>query len=169
MIEFKLISMTDYVSEIEDYVEQSRNNERACELMFRYKDFLKQPLTLGMFVPCDQSGNVLEDMGVVNRDHYFNEEGGNIYLYQFNRRNRKKYLEAKERVLFKGLEIFKDKYHQTERTIYNINDFRVGILFKYHSGKEEFKFQLADNNSTIEDLVKYGFELTESAIKSLGV
>lgn len=128
-----------------------------------------EPLTLGMFVPCDESGNVLEEP-IFSTEHNDNcyckscvEEGFRYENYLIDLEN------AKEKVLFKVLEIIKDKYHQTERTIYNINDFRVGILFKYHSGKEEFKFQLADNNSTIEDLVKYGFELTESAIKSLGV
>lgn len=70
----KLISMTDFVLEhpaTTDY-------EWQLSKHLKYANFLKQPLTLGMFVPTDEDGNVLKPQ-----------------IVDFN-----KYQQAKERVLF---------------------------------------------------------------------
>lgn len=59
----KLISMTDFVLDryknapLEDY---DQVNETFINSVVRYAEFLKKPLTLGMFVPCDEGGNVLD-------------------------------------------------------------------------------------------------------------
>ena len=53
----KLISMTDYV--LLQHAESSNQNEFE-DKCFKYATFLKQPLKLEMFVPCDEDGNVLE-------------------------------------------------------------------------------------------------------------
>ena len=52
-----LILMTDFV--LEQY-ELSRNPTIFEERAFKYASFLKQPLELWMFVPCDEEGNVLK-------------------------------------------------------------------------------------------------------------
>ena len=67
----KLISMTDFVLGIEQnsYTKTEKYNiiewQSKCESfdkIIKYANFLKQPLKLGMFVPCDENGNVLEDL-----------------------------------------------------------------------------------------------------------
>lgn len=102
----KLISMTDYV------LEQSNNenlikhisdpNEKefmnVWVFVFRYAQFLKTPLELGMFVPCDEKGNVLEEplQGYPGNEQY---EGCEM----------DEYIKAKKRVVFENCSMF-DKY-----------------------------------------------------------
>jgi len=87
----KLISMTDFV--LEQKI-QSYEPEHILKRITNYANFLKQPLKLEMFVPCDEDGNVLE---VPNSDNEIN----NYFDLSFE------YHQAKERVLFKG---FNTKY-----------------------------------------------------------
>lgn len=104
---FKLISMTYFVLEC-DTLEKAQN----------YAKFLKQPLTLGMFVPCSEDGDVLIES--------FSE----------------KYKEAKERVLFKGrfIENLVKKYLEgSPWAVVTINELTDGI-----SDVEELKRQLAE-------------------------
>lgn len=63
----KLISMTDFV--LEQY-ELSRNPTHFEENAFNYAQFLKQPLELWMFVPCDEDGNVLEEPSLLDERYY---------------------------------------------------------------------------------------------------
>ena len=56
----KLISMTDFVLEQGKKPNNSDFRQRFVVKVLNYANFLKQPLTLGMFVPCDDDGNVLE-------------------------------------------------------------------------------------------------------------
>lgn len=51
----KLISMTDFVL----------NKKASHTQIVKYAKFLKQPLKLEMFVPCDDNGNVLQDPGLI--------------------------------------------------------------------------------------------------------
>ena len=79
----QLIKMSDYVLE---QIEKLKNSEINI-LQFRnnieaYANFLKQPLTIGMFVPCDRYKNVLKE------PYLFNE-----------------YQQAKAKVLFKGFDV----------------------------------------------------------------
>lgn len=56
----KLISMTDYV--LEQQAKITSSNEKPYDFYLnvtKYANFLKQPLTLGMFMPTDSEGNVL--------------------------------------------------------------------------------------------------------------
>ena len=46
----RLISLIDFVSEISDYYHESKNSERALELIFNYNEFLKQPIKERMFI-----------------------------------------------------------------------------------------------------------------------
>lgn len=58
----KLISMTDFVilQNISLANKEIKHNECGLRIL-KYANFLKQPLILGMFVPCDENGNVLEE------------------------------------------------------------------------------------------------------------
>ena len=88
---FRLKSMVDFVLENakQPYVEGTKYKD-----LVNYANFLKQPLKLEMFVPCDENGNVLENP--------FLEKGrpaNGVW---------EKYKEAKEKVLFKGFKIDKN-------------------------------------------------------------
>jgi len=82
----KLISMTDFVLDKQRFKEDS---DTAIFKVTNYAKFLKQPLELWMFVPCDENGNVLEkpNAGMFGYDHVYNN-----------------YNKAKDRVLFEGFE-----------------------------------------------------------------
>ena len=53
-----LISMTDFVLEQDEKRVGMRD---YCNLIVNYANFLKKPLELWMFIPCDKDGNVLEE------------------------------------------------------------------------------------------------------------
>lgn len=97
----RLISMRDFV------LEQNNYRQQRFSQIVDYAMFLKQPLELWMFVPCDEDGNVLENKFYPSSMSFSND--ANIY--------REKYQQAKERCLFvwqKGFdykvicEMFKD-------------------------------------------------------------
>lgn len=97
MKDFKLISMVDFVNREERVNEQTDIEgkiKHICdftEKVINYANFLKQPLTLGMFVPCVDSVPIEEPSGI----HCTSLDGtieANRLLEQ--------YQQAKERVLF---------------------------------------------------------------------
>jgi len=91
----KLISMVEFVLEnqknrTEDWRHKegyhSECNTAMLVNVYNYANFLKQPLTLGMFVPCDL-GNVLEEPNCPSQ-------------YMGKQSYADRYKKAKERVLF---------------------------------------------------------------------
>jgi hypothetical protein len=148
----KLISMTDFVLEQVKLLKTQENNI----LQFRnnitnYAYFLKQPLKLEMFVPCDEDGNVLEMP--VNYEIWLklhnNDVGGEKGTFGFL--IHEEYQKAKEKVLFEGFEIATNK--EGEKVI--LGDYTC--------------LKVSDlENGTIEDLVKYvHIKITESAVKRI--
>lgn len=131
----KLISTTDFV--LQQGLHSTLMMEKGMILCNKYANFLKKPLELGMFVPCDEDGNVLE------KPNEFASVG--VFEYQ----------QAKERVLFKGVEYSNEGIKEL-----SING-KV-IWFKNAIDYESWYYQ------TIEDLIPYELELTESAIKQIG-
>ena len=65
MKDMKLITMTDFVllrSETpEEPIFKLIHGAKHFELCENYANFLKQPLELWMFVPCDEDGKVFEE------------------------------------------------------------------------------------------------------------
>lgn len=144
----KLISMTDFVTETmtKPLGGQQVASVRHAEFeKFRrirnYAEFLKQPLTLGMFIPCDENGVIFEEPERIhfNTDFDYKAE---LSVYQ----------EAKWRVLFEGFELSENK--KGEKV----------VLADYAC----FKIEDLDNGD-IEDLVKYNLELNQSTINQLGL
>lgn len=80
----KLISMVDFC--LEQRKTHTGDFEDYCDLICRYAKFIKQPLALWMFVPCDLYGNVLEEKKPFQDKYY-------------------EYQEAIERCLFEGFEM----------------------------------------------------------------
>lgn len=140
----KLISMTDFVIQQRSELMFKELGKACC----KYADFLKKPLQLGFFVPCDENGNVLNEP----KDWKVYESGGSAFMNMDEISPCQEYKKAKERVLLKveckiGI--------CNEKPAIWINDRGAQII-------NDFKFL------TIEDLVHWNFELTDSAIKQIG-
>jgi hypothetical protein len=151
----KLISMTEFVlnQEIKGFQIQSlmhQTSQKAMRLSncLKYAKFLKQPLELGMFVPTDENGNVLENkscnLSCSQSDFSENGKCGLNGCYN----QTKQYQQAKERVLFEDCGIIDKWFAQLS------NGFLLGKVECLH-------------NLTIEDLIQFNLTLTQTAINKL--
>lgn len=165
----KLISMTDFVLKV---VQTPNINEAICweqteerlNKIYQYSLFLKQPLQLGFFVPCDENGKVLDVREKPNKDDYWSDMktvfSGEQFGYDLAQW--KKYEKAKERVLFKGF-------------FYKFNIDKDGKKWEYVKNEFPHVFSIEQlQRSTIEGLLtgfkeEYKIELTDSAIKQIGL
>lgn len=144
----KLISMVEFV------LEQAKLKNDAYELahlLIDYANFLKQPLTLGMFVPAkfiDGEWVVLEEPDPIKNS---TSEGN---FLEYDEDYLKEYQEAKDKVLFKGAKI--DRYGRL---------FLYGYLGSFLKGKLKLQFPY----ETIRNISGRGIELTESAKKKIGL
>ena len=138
-----LISMVDFVLKQKEKMNclLSQNAFEYYKTTSRYANFLKEPLKLEMFVPCDDDGNFLENPSnkIYPASMSFSNE---IEYYNL------KHQQAKEKVLFDGFRF------QNEGYVTN------GI-FKFN---EEYL-----ENKTIEDLIQFDLTLTQTAIEKLGL
>ena len=127
----KLMSMTDFVLRETNSPTTLAESFQRC---VTYANFLKQSLKLEMFVPVDKEGNLLEEP---LQEHYTDcneEQNAKDWLY-----NLEKYKQAKEKVLFEGIDLDTAKYHYDR------------------------------NVRTIEYFTSFNVELTPNAIKQLGL
>ena len=144
----KLILMTDFVINESENKEVSKNfsgfsdivnnKKLSYDNILNYANFLKQPLELWMFIPCDKVGSVLEkvdcDLDVRNNELL-------------------KYQQAKEKCFFKNFTFdFESRYTYYLRT-------DKGFSFSIHKKIE----------SNIEYCIKYDLELTQTALKQIGL
>lgn len=149
----KLISMTDFV--LEQGLNPLQNDAQCWIKTHKYAELLKHPLTLGMFVPCDLDGNVLEDIETgENLKFHPLTPGDEATEYWIDYKIRKKeYQEAKERCMFDVFVIKGKASHLKE--IWNQENY----LFTYNASTEQFLTM----GNTVENIVKYNLVLTESA------
>jgi len=137
-----LISMVDYV--LKDESMSSSN-------IINYAKFLKQPLKLWMFVPCDEDGNVLEDP---------THNGKSI---ETMRELLKEYQQAKERCLFDGF------FNTTESPQYKMY-IQNGMQSVFYIARNSTTVKNIWGMRTIEDLIKdTPIQLTQTAIKQIGL
>jgi hypothetical protein len=141
----KLIPMTDFVLErskqsIIDltFEESIKKTIKIVKEIFEYAKFLKQPLKLEMFVPCDEDGNVLEmpvnyDVWLELHNKNVDGEKGTIGFLLHE-----EYQKAKEKVIFEGFELCPN----------NGNVLKKGNILINISNLE-----------TIEDLIPYNLEV----------
>lgn len=95
-----LISMTDFVLE---QLEINQSTSEFKEVVVKYTNFLKQPLELWMFVPCDEDGNILE------KPREFKNKFSTFEKYQ----------QAKEKCLF---ERFTNSDEKENSFVFTVND-----------------------------------------------
>ena len=112
--------------------------------------FLQQIPTLGMFVPCDEEGNVLEEPDSIGV--------GNEFYYE---RALDQYQQAEQRVIFEGWELNQKDISKLENIICITKDKTQLTFFKVENGV--FLDNLITNKTfeikTIEDLVPYNLIL----------
>ena len=136
----RLIPMSDFVLEQKLMLNIQGYEKKFISNVSNYAKFLKRPLELGMFVPIDESGNVMEEPV---------ETIGGVELYS------EKYQKAKEKVLFEGFEI-RDKGN-----FYFIEQKKSCLYYRVLKN---------NSKATIEKLLPFNEAiLTESAIKQLGL
>ena len=96
-----LIPMSDFVLQIDKLrpcdLGQDFSSWNLSKLITieNYAKFLKQPLKLEMFVPCDENGNVLEEPQMRPERNSFDEED-----MDYDAQELYDYIKAKEKVLF---------------------------------------------------------------------
>ena len=134
--------MTDFVLQA---VQTPNVNEAICweqtearlQKIYQYSLFLKQPLKLEMFIPCDEDGNILITPTEFN-PIYWSEQ----------------YKKAKENVLFEGFEV---KNHSNFKKSIGTKS-NIFHVFWYQDGR----WVLSKGIKIIEDLARFNLELTKN-------
>ena len=131
-----LIPMTNFVFAIKEKEPKAKNFSSFSEIsnyekesykkIINYAKFLKQPLKLEMFVPCDEDENVLGEPEIYSQ---WVRENFNDELENEERINQcKDYHQAKEKVLFEhplsSLDMIKD-YIRAKNTLENFVNMQV--------------------------------------------
>jgi len=146
----KLISCTDFVLKQKDELKLRANLHYYVEAfdlawkMINYANFLKQTLTLSMFVPTDDEGYVLS-----------NPKDSTLQYQKII----DEYQQAKERVIFEG---FEGRYSESG---YQVSNENILIVF-YDAGyivtyKDCFDYK----TNTIENLIQFNLTITPNAVK----
>lgn len=138
----KLISSTEFILEqSEKYLKGFIALNEYHSITLNYANFLKKPLTLGMFIPVDEEGNVLlgKPLSPAKDSEWIRWENEEI-----------EYSKAKSKVLFEGFEFV--------RKLNNIDSYRFNYKMTL------FNINL---NKTISDLIWADLTLTETAIKMI--
>ena len=148
----KLIKITDFVLEQEKTIyESDKTFKDFFNKTTNYANFLQQPLTLGMFIACDENGNVLEEPIMFYSEKNLKYLKGIEIEIATEVNNRvKQYQQAKERVLFEGFEVC-NRQDELICLVCKNEHFTIKSLLK----------------ETIEDLVQYNLTLTETALKQI--
>lgn len=150
--------MTDFVlksetkgMEAQSIVHQHSERTRRYYEILKYAKLLKTPLNIGMFIPCDEEGNIIEDRPEPKAlsKGVFNYTAQNIWDEKYNK--------AKDKVLFKGFEVNElgAVYIITDKNIRFVvtNVFNKGLMPPWN----------------VEYLTKYNLKLTNTALRQLGL
>lgn len=148
----KLMSMVDFVLY---YKDKCKDMVDYIDVIENYAEFLKQPLTLDMFVPINEKGKVLEEPNIKN--HFLSK----VAFRSSYTRASKEYQQAKERVLFEGFELEEVADEVIAIVLYDSYFFGA-----YDLSKSIF---VGRRTNIIEGLIKNDLTLTQTAIKQLGL
>lgn len=157
----KLIPMTDFV--IEYYSHEGYADLQTLKLMNNYANFLREPLTLELFVPVGQTGNILKEPKNYtswkslehNRKEPYDPESSiasdEYRLYQ----------EAEQKCLFEGFKIAYNGYSVVRITaVYN-----EAIELSFNKNERMFqKFKDVESLTYFDEIY-----LNETALKKLGL
>ena len=148
-----LIPMTNFVNNVGN-MENYPSHENALSWIYNYATFLKKPLKLEMFVPCDDEGNILEEPKIEEED--VDEHTTQIfaqYQYDFDK--------SKEKVLFEGFKIY---------------DYKLNVFFylgrrkklSYDKKRKDF-ITIGFLPETVEDLINISsqIKLSQTALNAI--
>lgn len=130
----KLISMTDFVLQ---QLEIKQSTSEFKEVVKKYATFLKKTLTISMFVPCDENGNILEKPNYYSAflNHYYLDKPGLI-----DYESCQAYKQAENNVLFNGFEMHDILFFNDDLGIaYNVEEIEhwdIEILATIHTNIE---------------------------------
>lgn len=134
-----LIPMTDFVTDQEQLFNKGIIGfKEFTNNICNYNKFLKTPLTIGIFVPCNNNGNLLKEPKGTNLNNSFSEMVVDCNL-------KSEYQKAKNNCLF---EDFKFGFRIDEAKVFVVDNF------------------ICDEEETIENLLQYKertFILSETA------
>lgn len=170
----KLTSMTKFVlQEKEKFSKLGKENyDNTClvksyDIVFKYAEFMCQRLELGMFVPCDEEGNVLKEITEPNKSDYWsdNDTVFSAELYRNNLEEFKKYKKAKEKVLFEGFSL--GEYSNGTQYIRQLSKYVIINEIIYDDHQDHAPRTTQD---TVESILEYmNPELTPYALKQIGL
>lgn len=149
----QLKSMTDYI--IDEYElegnEKTPNFNIMANKTYNYANFLKQPLKLWMFIPCDEDNNILK-LPLDCSCYGYIEDCTGCEFTDIT------YQEAKERCLFEGF-----KFQEANE------DYPAPFI--YLGEDIDLYPEIWKENDTIEDLLYYKefIILSQTAIKQLNI
>lgn len=162
----KLQSMTDFVLEREDtstfdtsQIDWYDLEQVKLDEIRNYARFLKQPLQLGFFVPCDEDGNLWEFPPTNEEWEWAQKDSADAE--QSYKMKQFYYEKAKERILFKGFH----SIGENEIELLNSDNW-MSFSQKTIEFTDEFGHEIEVYR--IEDLIELNLELTDSAIKQIG-
>ncbi|MVW92442.1 hypothetical protein FCL53_10745 [Elizabethkingia meningoseptica] len=159
-MENKLIPMTDFVLSILNNTSPN-NFVKGVENIRAYAEFLKQPLALWMFVPCDEDGKPLEEPKNYGIWIDLHNSSGSTMGFE----NHEKYLKSKSRVLLEAFKLLSD-YNGMYRLR---NAQNVDITFdSYGCYAEPFDSIPGKRINTIEEITYLDLTLTETAKQIYG-
>lgn len=153
-----LVPMKDIVKKMM-FSKNYPNHKEALKQIFSYAEFLKQPLKLEMFVPCDEDENVLGEPEIYSQ---WVRENFNDELENEERINQcKDYHQAKEKVLFEGFKIY---------------DYKLNVFFylgrrktlSYDKKRKDF-ITIGLLLETVEDLINISsqIKLSQTALNAI--
>ena len=134
----KLISMTNFVL---NAYEEDIDCALSALRMHNYANFLKQTLTLGMFVPCNENGNVLK---IPTKENSNNTIDHDTKLMDYN--------DAKLKVLFNNFYL-DETYKREPKQLPYLTNGKISVFL--HS-------DFAIRHQFIEDLVGSDLDLSVS-------
>jgi hypothetical protein len=131
----EILNSFEYLPRLSEFLDirAEHRNKDFYFYVINYSTFITQPLTKGMFIPCDEEGNVLEEP--VKEDYYVPMGEAEYH------RALKQYQQAKDRALFEVFDVRENKHGVTMITIKNKGQFPL----------QKFK--------TIEDAINAGVKL----------
>ncbi len=157
----KLIPMTDFV--IEYYSHEGYADLQTLKLMNNYATFLKKPLTLGMFVPVDEKGNILK-------------EPKNYISWKSLSHNKKTSAGGGESTVFEEYKIYRKAEKKCLFDSFRIayNGYSVVRIVAEYDGSVELSFnkneKIFQNFSDVESLTYFNeIYLNEVALKKIGI
>lgn len=147
----KLIPMLKYVLSHSkpDYIEEEGFQNGYTEI-YKYADFLNKNADIGMFVPCNVLGSILEkpDLSDANGRQYNKNIDEDLAWSE--------YKNAKERVLFEGFYFFNNNGDCWLKSGSN----EIKIFWD----TEDKKWYFSEKDCIIENLIQHDLELTKKGL-----